>query len=59
MTEKVLVHDGAPTEVHLVSKPFIAATHTICGERLHPICCVRVDNDAIPVTCEKCKEKLS
>lgn len=55
MTEKVLIHDEAPTEVHLVKGSFIKATETACGERLHPCCCVHIVNDAIPVTCAKCK----
>ena len=55
MTEKVLIHDEEPTEVHLVEGDFIDATKTICGERLHSSCCVHIVNDAIPVTCKKCK----
>ena len=51
--EKVLIHDEAPTEVHLMAHAF--ADKTICGERLHPAFCVIVENDKIPVTCEYCK----
>jgi hypothetical protein len=57
MFEKVLVHDEAPTEVHLVKGSFIQATETVCGERLHPISCVHIVNDAIPVTCAECDKR--
>ena len=55
-TEKVLIHDESPTEVHLVGEPFISATHTLCGKRLHSICSVHIIHDDIPVTCKECKE---
>ena len=55
MLEKVLIHDEAPTEVHLVAEPFISAIHTLCGKRLHSICSVHIIHKDIPVTCEECK----
>lgn len=52
--EKVLIHSEPSTEVHLVRGDFLDATETVCGERLHSICCVHITNDNIPVTCAKC-----
>jgi len=56
MKEKVMIHEGPTTEVHLIRGDFLSAAKTICGERLHPISCTHVVNDAIPVTCKRCKE---
>ena len=54
MFEKVLIHDEASTEVHLVGGNFLTADKTLCDERLHSICSVHIVNDKIPVTCNKC-----
>ena len=51
--EKVLIHDEAPTEVHLMEGLF--ADRTMCGERLHGCCSVHIENDKIPVTCKYCR----
>ena len=59
MVEKVLIHGDDPSEVHMVMGDFLNAIETVCGERLHPISCIHITNNKIPVTCEKCKRTAS
>lgn len=52
MKEKVLVSDD-PGDIHYIDEPFLKATHSLCGERLHSISTVRM-NDKHAVSCAEC-----